>query len=414
MHQAADLGFARVVLGSAAMSDGRIYLDHNATTPVDPRVLGAMLPWFTEQFGNAASATHGLGCDAAGGVESARATIAAAINAQPKDIIFTSGATEAINLAIQGVARHERERGRHLVTVETEHRAVQETCEALQAEGWFVTIVGVDRHGRVDPAAIAAALRPETVLVSVMLANNEIGTLHDVAAIGAITRERGVFLHVDAAQALGKVPVDVEALKADLLSMSGHKLYGPKGVGALYVRRRDPRVRLTPLIHGGGHERGLRSGTLNVPGIIGFAKATEIALAEMATEQARIRDLAERLWRGLEAVGEVRRLGHPEHRLANTVNVLFAGIDAKRLLMDVPRVAASLGAACTSVMPKPSHVLRAIGVDWRAAEGAVRLTLGRFTTAAEIDEAIRLLCDGVRTCRDRRPFSASNPVSQEV
>ena len=390
------------------MSEARIYLDHNATTPVDPRVLAAMLPWFTEHFGNAASATHGLGCDAAGGVESARATIAAAINAQPKDLIFTSGATEAINLAIQGVARHERERGRHVVTVETEHRAVLETCDALQAEGWQVTIVGVDRHGCVDPAAIAAAIRPDTVLVSVMLANNEIGTLHDVAAIGAITRQRGVFLHVDAVQALGKVPVNVAVLNADLLSLSAHKLYGPKGIGALYIRRREPRVRLAPMIHGGGHERGLRSGTLNVPGIVGFAKAVEIAVAEMAVEQPRIRELAERLWRGLEAVGDVRRLGHPEQRLANTLNVLFAGIDARRLLMDVPRVAASLGSACTSVMPKPSHVLRAIGVDWRAAEGAVRLTLGRFTTAAEIDEAVRLLTDGVRACRIRRPAEVAH------
>ena len=390
------------------MSDGRIYLDYNATTPVDPRVLAAMLPWFTEHFGNAASATHGLGCDAAGGVENARATIAAAINAQPKDLIFTSGATEAINLAIQGVARHERDRGRHVITVETEHRAVLETCEALRSEGWDVTIVGVDRHGVVDPAVIAAALRPDTVLVSVMLANNEIGTLHDVAAIGKITRERGVFLHVDAVQALGKVPIDVDALNVDLMSMSAHKLYGPKGVGALYVRRRDPRVRLAPMIHGGGHERGLRSGTLNVPGIIGFAKAVEIALADMPAEQARIRELADRLWRGLEAVREVRRLGHPEQRLANTVNVLFAGIDAKRLLTEVPRVAVSLGAACTSVMPKPSHVLRAIGVDWRAAEGAVRLTLGRFTTAAEIDDAITLLCDGVRACRIRRPLEVAH------
>ncbi len=392
------------------MSDGRIYLDHNATTPVDPRVLAAMSPWFTEHYGNAASATHGLGCDAAGGVEGARATIAAAINAQAKDVIFTSGATEAINLALQGVARHERGRGRHLVTVATEHRAVLETCEFLQGDGWEVTTVGVDGQGRVDPAAIAAAIRPDTVLASVMLANNEIGTLHDVAAIGRITREHGVFLHVDAAQAVGRIPVDVEALAADLMSFSAHKLYGPKGVGALYVRRREPRVRLTPLIHGGGHERGLRAGTLNVPGIIGFAQAVELAVGGMAAEQARIRDLAERLWRGLEAIGDVRRLGHPEHRLANTVSVLFAGIDAKRLLMDVPRVAASLGAACTSVMPKPSHVLRAIGVDWRAAEGAVRLSLGRFTTAAEIDEAIHLLGDGVRACRTRRPVS----VSQEA
>jgi cysteine desulfurase len=394
------------------MPDGRIYLDHNATTPVDPRVLQAMLPWFSEHFGNAASATHGLGCDAAGGVESARATIAAAINAQPKDIVFTSGATEAVNLAIQGVARHERERGRHLVTVATEHRAVLEAHEFLQGDGWEVTIVDVDQHGQVDPQAIAEVIRPDTVLVSAMLANNEIGTLHDVAAIGRITRERGVFLHVDAAQALGKVPVDVDALGADLVSLSAHKLYGPKGVGALYVRRREPRVRLVPLIHGGGHERGLRSGTLNVPGIIGFAKAVEIAVAGMAEEQARLRDLSERLWRGLEQIGNVRRLGHPEQRLANTLNVIFAGIDAKRLLMDVPRVAMSLGAACASVMPKPSHVLRAIGVDWRAAEGAVRLSLGRSTTVAEIDEAIGLLGDGVRACHHVRSVSVLKPATQ--
>jgi cysteine desulfurase len=392
------------------MADGRIYLDHNATTPVDPRVLQAMLPWFSEQFGNAASATHGLGCDAAGGVEGARARLAGAINAAPKDLIFTSGATEAINLAIQGVARHERGRGRHLVTVATEHRAVLETCEALQADGWEVSIVGVDGHGRVDPAEVAAAIRPDTVLASVMLANNEIGTLQDVAAIGRITRARGVFLHADGAQALGRIPIDVEALQVDLLSLSAHKVYGPKGVGALYVRRRDPRVRLTPLMFGGGHERGLRSGTLNVPGIIGFARAVELAVAEMAEEQGRIRTLAERLWRGLEAVGGVRRLGHPEQRLANTVNVVFAGIDAKRLLLDTPRVAASLGAACTSVMPKPSHVLRAIGVGWREAEGAVRLSLGRCTTASEIDEAIAVLCDGVRACRARRPV----PVPQQA
>jgi cysteine desulfurase len=406
------LGFREPRVRSAAMpEDRRIYLDHNATTPVDPRVVQAMLPWFSEHFGNAASLTHGLGCDAASGVEGARARLAAAIHAEAKDLVFTSGATEAINLALQGVARHERGRGRHVVTVATEHRAVLETCEALQADGGEVTIVGVDGHGRVDPAAIAAAIRPDTVLVSVMLANNEIGTLHDVAAIGAITRARGVFLHADGAQALGRIPIDVEALQVDLLSLSAHKVYGPKGVGALYVRRRDPRVRLVPLLHGGGHERGLRAGTLNVPGIVGFACAVDLALADMAAEQARLADLAERLWRGLEALGGVRRLGHPAHRLANTVSVLIAGLDARRLLQDVPRVAASLGAACTSVIPKPSHVLRALGVDWRAAEGALRLSLGRTTSAADIADAIALLGAGIMAGRARRP--QPQPVPQE-
>jgi cysteine desulfurase len=382
---------------------GRIYLDHNATTPVDPRVLAAMLPYFSEHFGNAASITHGLGCDAAGASEVARAEVAGLINAQAKDIIFTSGATESVNLALLGVARRSRDKGRHVVTVATEHRAGLEACEQLVAEGFSVTVVGVDGHGLVDLEALARALTPGTTLLSCMHANNEIGTVAELALIGRLAKGAGVLLHVDGAQSLGKEPIDVEAMGIDLLSLSAHKLYGPKGVGALYLRRREPRVRLQPLLHGGGHERGLRPGTLNVPGIVGFGAACRIAGAEMAEERVRLRALKERMWQGLQAAGGLTRLGHPERCLAGTLNVVFAGINAQRLLVETPQVAASLGAACTSVTPKPSHVLRAIGVGWRLAEGALRLSLGRWTTAAEVDEAAALLRAGVVRQRSLRP-----------
>jgi cysteine desulfurase len=386
----------------------RIYLDHNATTPVDARVLSTMLPYFSEHFGNAASITHGLGCDAAGASEGARAEVAALINAQPKDVIFTSGATEAVNLALLGVARHHREQGRHVVTVATEHRAGLEACEQLVAEGFTVSVLGVDAHGMVDPDAVARALVPGTILISCMHANNEIGTIADIAAIGRLAKDAGVLLHVDGAQSLGKEPIDVEAMGIDLLSLSAHKLYGPKGVGALYLRRRSPRVRLQPLLHGGGHERGVRPGTLNVPGIVGFGAACRIAATEMAEERMRLRALKERLWQGLQAAGGVRRLGHPDRCLAGTLSVVFAAINAQRLLVETPRVAASLGAACTSVTPKPSHVLRAIGLGWRQAEGALRLSLGRQTTAAEVDEAAALLADGVVRLRSLRPAARSD------
>jgi cysteine desulfurase len=388
--------------------NGRIYLDHNATTPVDARVLALMLPYFSEHFGNAASITHGLGCTAAGASESARAEVAALINAQAKDIVFTSGATEAVNLALLGTARHRRDQGRHVVTVATEHRAGLEACEQLVAEGFTVTVVGVDANGEVDTDALARALVPGTILISCMHANNEIGTLTDIAAIGRLAKGAGVLLHVDGAQSLGKEPIDVEAMGIDLLSLSAHKLYGPKGVGALYLRRRGPRVRLTPLLHGGGHERGLRPGTLNVPGIVGFGAACRIAAAEMAEERVRLRALKERLWQGLQATGGITRLGHPERCLAGTLNVVFAGISAQRLLVETPQVAASLGAACTSVTPKPSHVLRAIGLDWRQAEGALRLSLGRRTTAAEIDAAAALLSAGVVRLRSLRPAARAD------
>ena len=367
-----------------------------------------MLPYFSEQFGNAASATHGLGCAAASATETARAQVAALINAEPKDVIFTSGATESVNLAISGAAHHLRERGRHLVTVATEHRAGLETCDHLVSQGWEQTVVGVDRHGVVSVDELARALRPDTVLLSCMLANNEIGTLSDAAEIGRLTKERGVLFHADGAQALGKEPIDVQALGIDLLSLTAHKLYGPKGVGALFVRRREPHVRLQPLLYGGGQERGWRPGTLNVPGIVGFGQACAVAQADMADERIRLLGFKERLWQGLQRITGVTRLGHPERCLAGTLNVVFAGINAQRLLVETPRVAASLGAACTSVTPKPSHVLRAIGLDWRQAEGAVRLSLGRWTTAAEVDEAAALLTAGVECLRALRPAAAAD------
>ncbi len=382
--------------------NARIYLDHNATTPVDPRVLAAMLPYFSEQFGNAASMTHGLGCDAAGASEVARAEIAALIGAEAKDIVFCSGATEAVNLALLGCARQASPKGSHIVTLASEHRAGLEACAQLAAEGFTVTTLGVDSHGVVDLDELARALTPGTTLLSCMHANNEIGTIQDVAAIGRLAKAAGVFFHVDGAQSLGKEPIDVNEMGIDLLSLSAHKLYGPKGVGALYVRRREPRVRLQPLQHGGGHERGMRPGTLNVPGIVGFGAACRIASAGMTEEGARLRALKERLWQRLKGVDAVTRLGHPERCLPGTLNVVFAGISAQRLLIETPEVAASLGAACSSVTPKPSHVLRAIGLGWRAAEGAVRLSLGRGTTLDEVERAAAALGAGVVRLRSLR------------
>ena len=419
-----------------------IYLDHNATTPVDKRVLVEMLPYFTGSFGNAASATHGLGREAAGAVESARSEVAALIRAEPKDVVFTSGATEAINLALTGAMRGYRERGRHLVTVATEHRAVLETCERLRDEGCEVTVLPVDRLGRVDPAAVVAALRPDTVLLACMFANNEIGTIHDIAALGQLTRAAGVLFHVDAAQALGKEAIDVDAMGIDLMSLSAHKIYGPKGVGALYVRRRNPRVRLTALMSGGGQERGLRPGTLNVPGIVGFGVACALAREALdadpgsaplrgaqeaqpgsaprrgaretqentATERDRISQLRNRLWQRLSSLGNVERLGDPDHVLAGTLSVAIYGVDARRLLVETPTIAASLGAACASVTPEPSHVLRAIGLNWRQAEGVVRLSLGRFTTAAEIDTAADLLAANIARLRTATPTLSPAPA----
>jgi cysteine desulfurase len=364
-----------------------IYMDNHATTPVDPRVLEAMLPYFREKFGNAASRSHRYGWEAEEAVEQARVEVAALIGGRSKDIIFTSGATESDNLAIKGVLEFHHERGDHVVTAATEHKAVLDSCRALERAGKArVTVLPVDEQGRIDPADVGRAITERTVLVSIMHANNEIGTIQRLGEIGAITRERGVLFHTDATQAVGRIPIDVESMNIDLLSMSAHKVYGPKGVGALYVRGRNPRVRLAPQMHGGGHERGLRSGTLNVPGIVGLGAACALAAAEMASEQARIRVLREKLHRGILAGLEgVALNGHPQERLAGNLNLCFDFVEAEALLMALPGVALSSGSACTSATLEPSHVLRAIGLDDERAHSSVRFGLGRFNTEAEVD-----------------------------
>lgn len=366
-----------------------IYLDHNATTPVDPRVLEAMLPFLRENFGNPASRHHRFGCEAAEAVEAARGKVARLIGADPREIVFTSGATESDNLAILGVAARG---GNHVVTVATEHRAVLDPCEELARRGWKVTWLGVDGRGGLDLAKLEAALTEQTTLVSIMHANNETGVLHPIREIGAICKKRGVLFHTDATQSFGKEPIDVEADGVDLLSASAHKVHGPKGVGILYLRRRNPHVRCEPLMHGGGHERGLRSGTLNVPGIVGMGAAAELCAP---TEQERIRGLRDRLQRGIG--GEVN--GDPVRRLAGTLNVSFPELDAEALMKAMPEVAASTASACTSAAQQPSYVLGAMGKDDARIRGSVRFSLGRFTTAEEIDAAVGLVTRSVAALR---------------
>jgi cysteine desulfurase len=364
-----------------------IYMDHNATTPVEPRVLARMLPYFSEKFGNAASRAHAYGWQAEEAVEQARREVAALIGASdPSEVVFTSGATEANNLAIFGVAEAYAARGKHLVTQATEHKAVLDCFRALERRGWSITLVPVDREGRVSPASVAAALRDDTVLVSVMAANNEIGTLQPLAEIGEACRARGVVFHSDAAQAAGRVPLDVTTQRLDLVSLSAHKLYGPKGVGALYVRRRDPRVSLSPQMYGGGHERGRRSGTLNVPGIVGFGAAAALARQEGEAESRRVRELAALLYHlvstGLSGVG----LNGPalDDRLPGNVNLSFAGVEADAVIMALRHVAVSSGAACTSATLEPSHVLEAVGLAPELAHASIRLGLGRGNDEAQV------------------------------
>ncbi len=363
-----------------------IYLDHHATTPVDPRVLEAMLPYFTEEFGNAASRSHVFGWRAEAAVEVAREAVARAIGASdPREIVFTSGATESVNLALAGAARAHAAARNHLVVAATEHRAVLDTAAALERAGHPVTVVPVESDGRIDPGAIRRALGPRTLLVSVMAANNEIGVLQPLAEIGAVCRERGVLFHCDAAQAAGKIPLDVEALAIDLLSVSGHKLYGPKGVGALYVRSR-PRVRLEPLLHGGGHERGLRPGTLPVPLLVGLGRALDLSLELREAEASRLASLRDRLLaRVREGLDGVEVNGHPALRLAGNLNLSFDGVDATALLLALPDVALSTGSACSSAEPHPSHVLLALGLPEPRVRSALRIGIGRFNTEAEID-----------------------------
>lgn len=379
-----------------------VYLDYHATTPVDPRVLEAMLPYFSERFGNAASRQHAFGWEAQEAVAAARSRIAALINASAGEIVFTSGATESNNLAIKGAARAMRDRGDHVITVATEHKSVLDSCRRLEQEGWKVTVLGVSSDGLVDLDELRRSVTDRTVLVSVMAANNEIGFLQPLAAIAAIVKPHGAVLHTDAAQAAGKVPLDVEALGIDLLSLTGHKCYGPKGSGALYVRRRRPRLQLECLIDGGGHENGLRSGTLNVPGIVGLGAAAEICQREMPQESARLASLRDRLLNSLRANLDGLRLnGCAVRRLPHNLHVSFDDVDGEALLMALGDLAVSTGSACSSGSQAPSHVLQAIGAVGERAGASIRFGLGRTTTDAEIDLAIERVTKVVRALRLR-------------
>ncbi|MCK6533584.1 MAG: IscS subfamily cysteine desulfurase [Polyangiaceae bacterium] len=383
-----------------------IYMDNHATTRVDPRVVQAMLPYFDQTFGNAASRTHAFGWQAEAAVEDARDTVAGLINAESgKEIVFTSGATESDNLAIKGVAEYYKAKGNHIVTTVIEHKAVLDSCKRLEKQGFQVSYVPVGKDGRVDPDDIRRALTDKTILVSVMLANNEVGTIQPIAEIGAITREKGVLLHCDAVQGIGKTEFDVRAMNVDLASLTAHKIYGPKGVGALYVRRSKPRVRLVAQMDGGGHERGNRSGTLNVPGIVGFAKACEILKQEGKAENERIRGLRDRLHRGIAAaLDEVVLNGHPEQRLPGNLNLSFSFVEGEGLMMAIKDVAVSSGSACTSASLEPSYVLRSMGLDEELAHSSIRFGLGRFNTEEEVDFVIELVVGKVQKLRDMSPL----------
>ena len=380
-----------------------IYLDYSATTPVDPRVVDAMIPWLRNHFGNPASRSHAFGWEAEKAVESARANVAALVNCDPRELIWTSGATESINLAIKGVAHFYKDKGRHLVTVKTEHKATLDTMRELEREGFEVTYMDVEPNGLLDFARLEAALRPDTILVSVMFVNNEIGVIQDIPAIGELCRSRGIVFHVDAAQATGKVVVDLAQLKVDLMSFSAHKTYGPKGVGALYVRRK-PRVRLEAQMHGGGHERGLRSGTLPTHQIVGMGEAFRIARDEMATENDRIRMLRDRLWAGLSQIEQVYLNGDFERRVPHNLNVSFNFVEGESLIMAIKDVAVSSGSACTSASLEPSYVLRALGRSDELAHSSIRFTVGRFTTQEEIDYTVNLVTRQVARLRDMSPL----------
>jgi len=380
-----------------------IYLDYSATTPVDPRVAQKMIPWLTEHFGNPASRSHAFGWEAEKAVEDARAEVAALVGCDPKEIVWTSGATESINLALKGAAHFYKEKGKHIVTVKTEHKATLDTVRELEREGFEATYLDVLPNGLIDLDAFKAALRPDTILVSVMAVNNEIGVIQDFAAIGEICRARGIVFHVDAAQATGKIPVDLGKLKVDLMSFSAHKTYGPKGVGALFVRRK-PRVRIEAQMHGGGHERGMRSGTLPTHQIVGMGEAFRLARLEMATENERIRMLRDRLLAGISEIEEIYVNGDMEHRVPHNLNVSFNFVEGESLIMAVKDIAVSSGSACTSASLEPSYVLRALGRNDELAHSSIRFTVGRFTTAEEIDYAVELLKRKVGKLRDLSPL----------
>lgn len=382
-----------------------IYMDDHATTRTDPRVVEAMLPYFTEIFGNAASRNHSFGWQAEQAVEKAREQIAKLIGATAKEIIFTSGATESDNLAIKGIAEMYRERGNHIITQVTEHKAVLDTCKRLEKSGYRVTYLPVKADGLIDLKELEAAMTSQTILVSIMAANNEIGVVQPVAEIGKLCHERGILFHTDAVQAVGKIPVDVNAMQIDALSLSGHKIYGPKGIGALYVRRRNPRVQISEQIHGGGHERGMRSGTLNVPGIVGLGKASEICMEEMDAETKRLTGLRDHLKQKLESsLDYVHVNGSMEHRLPGNLNMSFVYVEGESLLMGINDVAVSSGSACTSATLEPSYVLKALGLGDDVAHSSIRFGLGRFTTAAEVDYVADKVIDVVRKLRELSPL----------
>lgn len=382
-----------------------IYMDNHATTPCDPRVVEAMLPYFSEKFGNAASRTHRFGWEAKEAVEEARQQVADLIGASAKEIIFTSGATESNNLAIKGVAEAYRERGNHIITVVTEHRAVLDVCRRLELSGFRITYLRVSADGLISADDVKRAITDETILVSVMLANNEIGVIQPITEIGRICRERGVIFHTDAAQGAGKIPFNVVEACVDLASISSHKLYGPKGIGALYIRRASPRIRLVPIIDGGGHERGLRSGTLNVPAIVGFGRACQIAKAEMQVEAERLLGLREKLRRGImDQLPEVYLNGHPERRLPGNLNLAFGYVEGESLLAALTDIAVSSGAACSSASVEPSHVLKAIGLSDDLAHSSIRFGLGRFNTEEQVEYVIGRLVEVVNRLRETSPL----------
>lgn len=383
-----------------------IYMDNQATTPLDPRVLETMMPWLTTKFGNAASRSHSFGWEADAAVDKAREQVAALIGASAKEIVFTSGATESDNLAIKGIAEQYRERGDHIITQVTEHKAVLDTCHRLEKSGCRVTYLPVSSDGLISLEDLRRAITDKTILVTIMVANNEIGVIQPIAQIGRLCRERNVFFHSDAVQAAGKIPLNVDAMCIDALSLSAHKLYGPKGVGALYVRRRNPEVEIAEQINGGGHERGMRSGTLNVPGIVGFGKACEVAAQEMSSEAERLRLLRDRLRQRLEsALDQVRVNGtiDPERRLPGNLNMSFAGVEGEALLMGLNDVALSTGSACTSAALEPSYVLRALGLGDEIAHSSLRFGLGRFNTKAEVDYTADRLIEVVQNLRELSP-----------
>jgi cysteine desulfurase len=387
------------------MSSHPIYLDCHATTPVDERVIAAMIPYFTEKFGNAASINHVYGWESESAVKQAREILAAAINATPEEIIFTSGATEANNLAIKGIAEAYFQKGQHIVTIATEHKAVLDPCEYLKSLGFEITILPVENDGLIDLNQFKKALRDDTILVSVMAANNEIGVLQPIAEIGEICHQRQIIFHTDAAQAIGKIPLDVAEMNIDLMSLTAHKVYGPKGIGALYVRRRNPRVKLASQQHGGGHERGMRSGTLYTPQIVGFGKAVEIAIAEQETENKRLTELRSRLWQQLSNVEGVYLNGHPQKRLTGNLNISIEDVDGAALSLGLQSVVAvSSGSACSSHNIAPSYVLKALGHSDQLAYASVRFGIGRFNTVEEIDQVAQQVIStvqGLRSASDR-------------